>query len=463
MVITSHGSTPVPDRHAHRRNLLAPAVAGWLILSASFVPWLADPLYGPRSPWSVEITLAWPLSLPVLSLGQLCLAGWLLSCLHLALLWHFSSNSRGKGVWLLYRGLRLLCALPLMLFLLEYLSGGTAQMDVLMQHKIEAVLIQRHLGYNLARDWLPVTTPFALDSSSFIWRLQLLVDQLRPGVILPLLSLAVLSVRRAERDVCGMESLSASVGWLARLGRYPLSVACLLVVMGTSPILLCCEMEAGQAFAAGGYTAGLGWLDLARWLYPDLERTVLYHDQYGQALYALQSGARSDDSHFYLARRYRLHRAYLPATRELLPLWRAHPHAPWLTQELSADLEGLIETAWLSGPLSIAIVPRVERSGEMLSWLQILAEIEPGEVYAPYMLARAQYGLQNYSACIAQMEVVLQLSPTSDIRSSAYTYIGLAQIGLGHTSQGREALLMAVVLDPDYRNNTAREALSGLH
>jgi lipoprotein NlpI len=61
------------------------------------------------------------------------------------------------------------------------------------------------------------------------------------------------------------------------------------------------------------------------------------------------------------------------------------------------------------------------------------------------------------------MQKVIALSQNKDIQSTAYTYLGLSEAGQGDYSASRTFFMKAVQFDPNYRNNTAREELSGLH
>ena len=61
------------------------------------------------------------------------------------------------------------------------------------------------------------------------------------------------------------------------------------------------------------------------------------------------------------------------------------------------------------------------------------------------------------------MSKVIQLSHDHDIQSSAYTYIALSIAAKGDLVKARTVLFQALALDPNFHNDTAREALSGLH
>ena len=60
------------------------------------------------------------------------------------------------------------------------------------------------------------------------------------------------------------------------------------------------------------------------------------------------------------------------------------------------------------------------------------------------------------------MLAVLNLSSENNIVSSAYTYLSLSDEAEGKDMQARDYLFEAQAFDPAYRNNTAREEISGL-
>jgi hypothetical protein len=96
-------------------------------------------------------------------------------------------------------------------------------------------------------------------------------------------------------------------------------------------------------------------------------------------------------------------------------------------------------------------------------WLRELSHIDPTNVYGVYIDGRIDYLLHDYPGSISSMAQILSLSQDQAIRSSAYTYLAFSEAGLGNPVTGRSLLFDAIELDPAYRNNTAREALSGLH
>ncbi|WP_146747193.1 tetratricopeptide repeat protein [Thermogemmatispora tikiterensis] len=442
-----------------------------LMLGASGLPWLADPLRGGCSPWQTPLVPAWSLTAPgtvgaaLTSVGAgSCMAA--LLCLGCTL-----RPFVDRCLWR-YRLAGASCLVPLCLFLLHFTAVDTQQGDLLAYHKLEAQLILRHLGYNLPRDWLPVTAPFALDMAALHWRVVLLVDQLRPGAALPLIGLSLWfrqPGRRQPNPRVRPWLLGPALSWR------PL---CLSVLLGASllPALiaplwsLLATWQTDLAIAAGEYQQALGWLETTRWLVPAVVGSATYEEQLGQTLFGLEAHSQAEVVSFAAAHSLLQQRAYLRAYQLLFPYWLTHTQQqkkdlpePWLTTALSEALEGLVEAAWPSSTLSGDAPERNHRLIMAQAWLRQLAQVNPDSLYAHYLLGRADYELHNYQGCLAEMGIGLRLSSDNDLRSSAYTYIGLAEIALGRSTEGREALQIALALDPEYHNNTAREALSGLH
>ncbi|WP_052887762.1 tetratricopeptide repeat protein [Thermogemmatispora carboxidivorans] len=443
-----------------------------LMLGASGLPWLADPLQGGCSPWQTPLVPAWSVAAPstigaaLTSVG----AGSFMAAL-LCLSCTLKPVAR-QDLWR-YRLAGSACLLPLCLFLLHFIAVDTQQGDLLAYHKLEALLILRHLGYNLPRDWLPVTAPFALDKTALHWRAVLLVDQLRPGALLPLIGLSLWFPHQQPGPRRPDGKVRSRTGSRGRVWR-PLWVTVVLGV-GLLPALvaplwsLLATYQAGLAIASGEYQQALERLETIRWLAPGAVDSVTYEEQLGQSFFGLEAYSQREAISFAAALSLLQQRAYLRAYQLLFPQWLAHtqrqqdPPEPWLTAALSEALEGLVEAAWPAGALSEDTLERNHRLSMARAWLRRLAQVNPDSLYAHYLLGRADYELRNYQDCLAEMGRASTLSADNDLRSSAYTYIGLAEIALGHSVQGREALLLALALDPDYHNNTAREALSGLH
>ncbi len=453
-------------------------LAGGVMLGASGLPWLADPFHRVYSPWEIPLASGWSLAVPdsagaaLTSVGAgSCLAA--LVCLGCATLKPSRSTITAasptlQGGWC-HRLAGICCLLPLWVFLLHFISVDTQQGDELAYHKLEAQLILRHLGYNLPRDWLPITAPFALDMARLHWRGVLLVDQLRPGAVLPLIGLCLwLRCPNERRESWPLVPLIQ-----LRLLRSPCLMAlvggCLLLA-SSAPLGSWLSMQQVDcAIAAGDYQQALNWLERSRQIAPATGNSEAYQERLGLILAGLEPRSQGETVSFALARSFLQGRAYLRAYQVLFPLWLSHRQQqqespePWLTAALSEALAGLVEAAWPPALLSGDTLERNHRLSIAQGWLMRLVQVNPHSLYAHYLLGRAAYDLHNYRSCLAEMSILLALSLDNDLRSSAYTYIGLAEIALGHSLQGREALLTAVTLDPDYRNNTAREALSGLH
>lgn len=109
------------------------------------------------------------------------------------------------------------------------------------------------------------------------------------------------------------------------------------------------------------------------------------------------------------------------------------------------------------------VLPRQIGQFEAIPWLTQLAEVDGSNVYAQYTLGQTFYSQDAFNGCIEYMQNALYANPNANVQSSADTYIALSLIKQGKVGQGRQLLLQATKLDPDFNNNTAREELSGLH
>lgn len=442
-----------------------PALAACVMLVASLLPWLTDPLEENYPAWRLPIAMGWqfPAALGVIfNYGLLCLCCAIYIWFRLVrrgsscLVEAREADGRGGGARVLNTA-ALLCLAPFALFLLQYLCLDIQGINRLAQHQVQALLISRHFGYNAAPLRIPVN-PFMIDSSTIQGRLMLIVQQASPGLLLPCLSACLLLYCKRYARVQPRRAAPSKEGkrrWLFAVGA-----AFLLVLLGRAPASMFCEHQARDLLSAGSYQAALGWLDAALFLNPSLNQVSYYHIERGQAVYFLHAGEQSDDSRAYLAFAYRKQEDNLSAYQELLAVWQAHPSTPWVVDELSTTLEKLAEFAH---PLNGPPVLRPINDDSALPWLQLLVQVDPSSTYARYVIGRIQYDLHNYSMCMAQMTRVIQLSSNTDIQSSAYTYLALSEAGQGNYSEERTLLFEAIELDPSYRNNTAREELSGLH
>jgi len=442
---------------------MVPVVAGSLMLCASALPWLNDPLGKANVAWNLPVDIGWQFHIDIFNYGLLCLACACCSFAAAFANWRtfkqHHSFSRASGL------AGCLCLLPVLLLLLQYLFADLVGINQLAQHRIQMLLIQRHFGYAVALPFIPLD-PRAFSASTVQMRLELLVDQLSIGPLLPIVSGLMLIGMQRRSPVGAARKRRTSTrlfGWL-------LLALAFVAVFGRAPASVACEYQAKVSLAQGNYSGALQWLDRAVALNPLLDRMAYYHIQRGEARYYLQPGQQSDESRLYLTASYLQQKDALSAYRELFVVWEAHPMVPWIQDEMSTLLTNLAENV---GPLSSTrgggftvrtITPQAEQKNDevALSWLQVLSYVDPTNVYSPYMIGRINYDLHNYVACGSQMARVIVLSRNADILSSAYTYIALSDAGQGDYIDERTLLLKAVTLDPAYSNNTAREELSGL-
>src|SRR5579863_5384461 len=468
-------------------------VAGAVMSGASALPWLNMPLGTASSAWHLPIDIGWQfragLNIGIFNYGLLCMC---CACIAFAVAvasWKpFTRRSpMYRAIAHRYGLAGCLCLLPLLLFLLQYLFADLAGINQLAQNRIQLLLIQRHYGYTIAQPIIPLD-PLAFDISSIQMRVELLLDQLSIGPLLPIISACILialqkrsgggavSGRPQGTPVPYYEAAGAAVQGRGgdkprpRLTGWLLLILALLVVCGRAPAAVVCEYQAKALLAQGNYAQALTWLDRAVFLNPELDQMAWYHIERGQALYYVQPGQQNNESQLYLAATYLQQKASLNAYQELLTAWQSHDSASWVRDEMSNLLEKLIEN---TRPLSnvtgggfniIPITPALEQKNDeiSLSWLEVLSSVDSGNVYSHYMIGRINYDLHNYAECRAQMLQVTSMSANPDTLSSAYTYLALSDAGQGNYSDERTLLLEAIASDPAYWNNTAREELSGI-
>lgn len=435
-----------------------PVLAGCVMLGASFLPWLIDPLGQVYGAWNIAIDVGWQVHSGLLNYGVMCAC-----CAAYAFLVAYAQwrPFRGGSYFVRRRTLAgVLCLLPLILFLFQYLLTDTSAISTLAQHKIQALLMQQHYGYSVSPQRIKLS-PYFLDSTTLPGRLQLLIDQIAPGCVLPCISAWMLIEREKIRVLLPRpRQMPVNPRQARRVLRVRALIALLAVlIFGRTLLASLCEQEAKALLAAGDYTQALGWLDAAHTLNPALEQVIAYHIERGQALYFLDTAQDSDDSRAYLASAYMGQKDYLDAYQQMLVVWQHNRGVPWVTAQTSMTLERLAETT-LS--FSAPSAKQVHADNAALAWLLLLKQVDAANVYAPYMLGRVQCDLHNYRVCAAEMVRVVQLSSDKDIQSSAYTYMALSEAGQGQYTLSRMLLAKAIMLDPNYRNNTARENMSGL-
>jgi tetratricopeptide (TPR) repeat protein len=457
----------VPARPA--REYVLPAAAGCVMLAASVLPWLTDPLDGGFSAWRLSVDIGWQLHSSIISYGLLCACSGLLALGLVFVRWR-----RGPAL------AACLCAAPVVLFLQQYLFVDLHAMNAFAQHWREYLLIRHHFGYNVPNA-LIIMQPFAVTISTLQGRIELLIDQFSIGVLLPCAGACILIAyqRMCDRSAAAPlapKRLRSTGTWLVVA-----LLLCCAVVLGRAPAALACNYEAKLSLADGDYGGALLWLDSALALNPELGQLSFYHEERGQAWYYLYPGGRNDDSAAYLAQVYRQQGNYVDAYKELLAGWHASAPVAWMTDELSTTLEMQAEYVLAINALPVQLAPvnlpalpwlevllqidSTNTFGQVpaLPWLEVLLQIDNSNVYGQYLEGRMQCSLHSYSQCAAYMQNVLTLSYSAQLQSSAYTYMGLSAEGQGQYAQARQLLLKAIKLDPNYRNNIAREELSGLH
>lgn len=436
--------------HLQTVHVFVPALAGALMIIASVLPWLIDPLGQVSTAWNISIDAGWQVRSAVVSYGLLC------CCCGLAIWLGAYVHKEPDGTWhicwkdALPRRLSALCLLPVIMFFLQYLCIDVIGIDQLGQHEVQARLVVQHFGYSTPAQRIPMN-PLFLDNSTIWTHLQLLINLVSIGIVLPCASFCLLL--SCKRTV----SLRRSRTW-----RKPLLalIAVLLGVLYARPfIALACDYEAKGLLAAGNYASALQWLERARRFNPALDTVAYYHIERGQALYFLNVNQQSGDSQVYLAFTYRGQRGYLDAYQQMLGLWQAQRTTPWVVDQMSQTLQRLTENM---RPLGGVSSTRVKRDSAALVWVQLLKQVDATNVYGCYMLGRIQYELSNFATAKAEMAQVISLSGNRTIQSSAYTYMALSDAGLGNYVEERTLLFKAVELDVNYSNNTARENLSGL-
>lgn len=437
-----------------RPKILFPVMGVCLMLVSSFSPWLVDPLFGSSSAWRLAVDIGWQVRTPFISYGVLCLLCALYtSCVVCA----HEKTFRGSTLFVnKYIVAALLCLLPVLIFFVQYLFTDVVGAHVLSQHKIQMLLMQRHFGYSSQADRITID-PFLFTDFTVLGRLQLLIDQVSIGLLLPLIASWLLFECRRTMTLplyTPSASVASKYGWVLGLGL-------LLILLGRGPVATICDFEGSQSLSSGNYTKALNWLDWAQTLNPSLLQVASFHIERGQALYFLHPKEVSDESQVYLASVYRSQKDFIDSYQELLSVWQAHPTTPWVVSEMSITIEKLAE---FTRPLNKAPVTlRPDNDDSALIWIKLLTKVDSTNLYGQYVDGLIMYDLHNYSACTAQMAIILNTKPDADIHSSAITYIALSDIRVGKILEGRNLLFEALKFDPSYRNNTAREALSGLY
>jgi tetratricopeptide (TPR) repeat protein len=433
---------------------IVPILTGCVMLIAGFLPWLNDPLGEIYTGWQIPVDTGWQLRFNILNYGLLCLGCALLTFFKAFTFWRTERQKRETPTSdLLLIGL--CCLMPSLLFYLQYLFVDTYGMDILAQHKIQALLIHEHFTYKFSNDLIRFK-PLQPGSSSVLERIEVLIDQLAIGQLLPLLCSWLLISCHFHSPYPPRRLLRPE-----HRMRWLISMAIALCIVGRAPMATLCDAQAKSQLLAGNYQTANHWLDMAVLLNPAFEQVSYYHIQRGWAQYYLEPNLARPDSLSYLASIYLQQGNLAGAYQEQLIIQQLQKQRPpWSIAQESLVLANLAEMQQQKkGPP----IQRLQFDENALPWLRALIEADNTNVYGHYATGLIEYNQHDYSVCIQQMTEVLQLSTNSDIRSWAFTYIGLSTEALGDPIAGRNFLFQAEVLDPLYHNALAREELSGLH
>ena len=219
---------------------IAPALAGVLMLLASVLPWLVDPLGTTYSAWAIAIDVGWQFHTAILSYGLLC------SCIALyAFLVAYAQwrPFRGSEVLVQQRTQAgLLCLVPLTLFIMQYLYMDVQGITNLGSHLVQFLLIQQHFGYDVSPMRI-VIKPFSLDTSTIEGRFQVLVDQVSFGILVPCISAWLLLDRKRLFMALPRGQQKTGFGSMTRRKR--------LVVAGVTLLLLVVLGRPAMALAPG--------------------------------------------------------------------------------------------------------------------------------------------------------------------------------------------------------------------
>ncbi len=425
------------------------------MLVGSIIPWLNDPFGPAYKAWQLPIYLSWSSRVAVLNYGTLCAC-----CALLLFAMNYAQYKPFRGSHYLlqqhvYAGVA--CLVPVLVFFTQYLFTDVQGINQLAQHKIQMLLIESHYNYRTGAQILSIK-PFTLNIAQLGDRLSLLTDQLSFGVFFPCISSWMLFAWGRTAGTCKRSKYRKIVEFTGILA--------LIILLARGPISIACENWAENSLSTGNYADALVWLDRATFFDPSLETAAFFHIDRGEASYFLHPKQLDDDSHIYLASMYQDRKNYVVAYQQIQDVLNEHKStSPWIKDEISVTLEELTEGAGVLKQYAPELDAReVATHGDYaaLKWLQPLTKLYPDNVYALYMLGRIHYELHSYSLSTFQMHAVTQMSSNADLLSSAYTYVALSDMGQGNYALGRKELLTAIAFDPNYRNTSAREEMSGI-
>jgi len=494
-------------------GLIWPALSATLLVVASATHWLVVPLIQTTNPWALPINLGWGQT-AYLSYGLLTVA------LALALLayslyalrdlnWSELAQGAAPSRRLAPRALAWLtlgALLAPLLFLFQALFVDMRLIATLAAQENDHLLIALHLGYKVAPQHFKMI-PFEVPTAAPLDRLTLLAQLAGVGVVAALLAFlpclyglyltwragrdATRARNRADADDPAEDADDADVDDMPvlrladdRLARWRVAlvvaaVVVALALVGRAPAGVFCEYLGTVSIEAGDYSSALNWLNAAQTLDPSLADLPDFHQQRGEALY--ESGARGGmDVGLYLAAQYRTLGALDQAWNQDQALYARYPQTPVVVQDTTLTLEAEAEvntrvpftydTNTTPQPLRQDALQPIGNANatatavdQALPWLNRLLTLAPNDVYGHYLRGRIYLTTHTYGAGASDFQRIIVLTHDKDMLSAAYTYLAFCRAGQGDWVSERALLYHAVELDHGYYNNTAREALSGLH
>ncbi|WP_201363626.1 tetratricopeptide repeat protein [Dictyobacter formicarum] len=465
---------PWSAQHSWRPyRVIIPGAAGIVMLIASLCSWFNNPSGTRLMAWQLPVDLGWQLRTGVFNYGALC-AGCAIYIFFVTYQsWRVArAESSADPVQMLtapklvlasnYVWAALLCLVPPALFLFQFLCSDMSTIAEVTRQQIQLELARSHLGYAATPEYTPIL-PFLLDSSHLADRFAILTDQLDGGWFIPLFSAGMLLMARAFLPL-RLRFVETAIAdrrppCLGRSGMLAMGILLGLIIFGRAPAAMVSEAQAEHLLSVGNYNAAMNWLDSARFLNPELDQLVTYHLARGEAWYYLHPEQPNAESQAYLGHYYRTQKDFYTSYQTMLTTWHSYQHTPWLQDEVSLSLAQMAE---VSAPLKGMPNTHLAHDEPALPWLDELLQINNNNFYAQFTVGRILYDLHDYAGCEAHMRMVLNISSSAEMRSAAYTYIALSRFDLGDINNAREYLYKAQDLDPAYRNNTARQHMSGM-
>src|SRR5579875_1315904 len=509
-----------------RAGALWPTLAAGVLLAASLNSWLIVPLEQVYGPWGLAVNIGWGetslisygLLTVVAALALLAIPLWNLRSLNWRELPQGAAPTRrlttGAQV-----GLLLIALAPVALFLFQMLFVDMRLLETLAKQENDYLLIALHLGYSLDSQrfkMIPFLITVGTPQDRMVMLLQLagFGPELALLAVLPSLVGVYLAWRAAHderrmwlaqalkgangaaldddidesEDADALEDIADSLEtttdrqrlmWRWRVALIAAAVLVGLIIFGRAPAGLLFEYLGSQSFASGDYVGALNWYSSAQTLTPTLDDSLAFHTMRGEAQYEL--GQRSGmDVDLYLSDQYRLLGSLDQAWQVDQTLYALYPHTPVVIHEMMLTVEAQAElntrVPYTNGsdaspaPLRQDALHTIHDANksvtavdQALPWLNELFTLDPNNVYAHYLRGRIYLAARAYSLAASDFQSVVFLSHDDDMLSAAYTYLAFCDAGQGDLVHERLLLLHAVELDYGYNNNTAREALSGLH